>query len=310
MRTASIGSLQVSVIGLGCNNFGRGLDAAGTAAVVRAALEAGITFFDTSSNYGNGRSEALLAAALGGRRSEVVIATKFGIPVPGVDDEGGAAPAYIRRMAERSLRQLGTDYIDLYQLHRPDPGTPIAETLGALAELRETGKVREIGCSNLDGPALEEALDTARTRRLPSFLADQVEYSLAHRTPEASGLADLCRSRGVGLVPYYPLASGLLTGKLAAGETPTGRLSMERYQGFLTPGNFALVERLRRFAGDRHLTLPQVALGWLASRPEVPTVPAGAMTPEQVAANVQAADWRPTPADLAELDRLAPVADS
>lgn len=310
MRTASIGSLHVSVIGLGCNNFGRGLDAAGTAAVVRAALDSGISFFDTSSNYGGGRSEALLAAALGGRRSEVVIATKFGIPVPGIDDEGGASPPYIRRMVERSLRQLGTDYIDLYQLHRPDPETPIAETLGALADLVEKGIVREIGCSNLDTAALVEALDTARRLRLPSFLANQVEYSLAHRTPDTNGMTDLCRSRGVNLVPYYPLASGLLTGKVASGETPTGRLSMDRYRGFLTPENFALVDRLRHFADDRRLTLPQVALGWLAARPEVPTVPAGAMTPAQVESNVRAAEWEPTPTDLAELDRIAPVADS
>lgn len=305
MRTSRIGSLQVSVLGLGCNNFGRGLDEQGTRAVVDAALEAGITFFDTASNYGGGRSEDLLSRALGQRRSEVVIATKFGTPVPGLDDAGGAAPAYIQTMVERSLRQLRTDYIDLYQLHRPDPNTPIEATLEAMAELAEKGTVREIGCSNLDAGQLEEALDIARREDYPAFVANQVHYSLIHREPETNGLLDVCRSNGVGLVPYYPLAVGLLTGKVKAGETPTGRIGMDRYRHLRTAENFALVERLRPFAEARDLTLAQVALGWLMSRPEVPTVPAGAMNPEQLAANLGAVEWQPTSGDLVELDRIA-----
>ncbi|MFP3915819.1 MAG: aldo/keto reductase [Actinomycetota bacterium] len=305
MRTARIGVLEVSTLGLGCNNFGRGLDPDGTRAVVRAALDAGVTFFDTASNYGGGRSEDYLSRALGPHRSRVVIATKFGTPVPGRDDSGGAAPSYIERMVERSLRQLRTDYIDLYQLHRPDPRTPIEDTLETLAGLVEKGKVRQIGCSNLDASQLAEALAISSGRGFPRFVADQVHYSLIHRDPETDGLAEVCRAHNVGLVPYYPLAVGLLTGKVRPGERPGGRIGMERYRTFLTPENFAVVERLRVYARDRGLTPAQVALGWLMSRPEVPTVPAGAMTPEQLRSNLGAAEWEPTPEDLSELDRLS-----
>lgn len=305
MRTSPIASLEVSVVGLGCNNFGRGLDEAGAAAVVDAALEAGINFFDTSSNYGQGQSERFLGAALGSRRDQAVIATKFGQVVPGLEgDRGGAAPAYIEKMVERSLRQLGTDYIDLYQLHKPDPGTPIEATLETLAGLVEKGVVREIGCSNLDASLLTEALEASRRRGLPAFVANQMEYSLVHRQPETNGLLDVCREAGVALVPYYPLASGLLTGKVTPGEEPKGRLRMDRYQGFLTPENFQVVEGIRAFAQERGLTMPQVALGWLMNQPQVPTVPAGAMTPEQVRSNATAAQWEPTSEDLAELDRI------
>lgn len=304
MRTARIGTLEVTALGLGCNNFGRGLDEKGTRVVVDAALEAGITFFDTASNYGGGRSEAYLGEALGSRRRGVVIATKFGTPIPGMDDAGGGAPTYIERMVERSLRQLRTDYIDLYQLHRPDPNTPIEATLETLADLVEKGKVREIGCSNLDAVLLAEALEVSHGHGYPAFVANQVEYSLVHREPEIDGLLDVCRSWGVSLVPYYPLAVGLLTGKVTRGETPTGRLGMDRYRRFLTPENFMVVERLRSFAEARELTPAQVALAWLMSRSEVPTVPAGAMTTEQLASNLGAVEWQPTGEDLAELDRL------
>lgn len=304
MRMSRIGALEVSALGLGCNNFGRGLDENGTRAVVDAALEGGITFFDTASNYGGGRSEDFLSRALGPHRSQVVIATKFGTAVPGLDDTGGAAPAYIETMAERSLRQLRTDYIDLYQLHRPDPNTPIEDTLEAMAKLVDKGKVREIGCSNLDAGQLQEALDVSHREDHPVFVANQVHYSLIHRDPETDGLVEVCRANGVGLVPYYPLAVGLLTGKVKPGEAPTGRLGMDRYRHLRTPENFALVERLRPFAEKRDLTLAQVALGWLMSRPEVPTVPAGAMNPEQLASNLGAVEWRPTSGDLAELDQI------
>jgi aryl-alcohol dehydrogenase-like predicted oxidoreductase len=303
MRTATLGRLEISAIGLGCNNFGRGLDQSGADAVVHAALDAGITFFDTSSNYGGGQSEALLAHALGSRRDDVVIATKFGVPVTDADD-GGAAPDYVRRMLERSLRQLSTDRIDLYQLHKPDPATPIAATLEVLADAVRQGTVREIACSNLSAEQWAEALRVSDASGFPRFLANQVEYSLVHREPETDGLVDLCRAEGLALFPYYPLASGLLTGKLRKGEAPTGRLKMERYQGFLTERNFALVEGLRSFAAARGLTPVHVALGWLLAQPVVPSVPAGAMTPEQVRANAAVADWSPSADDLAELDRL------
>lgn len=303
MRRAMLGGLEVSVIGLGCNNFGRALDQDGTTAVVDAALDAGVVFFDTSDNYGNAQSETLLGRALGSRRSEVVIATKFGQALPGVL-EGGARPDYIRSAIRSSLRKLGTDYVDLYQLHWPDPETPIGETLHAMWSLVEEGLVREIGCCNLDATQLAEALDFADQHGGRLFVANQIEYSLLHRNPQSNGLTELALARGVGLLPYYPLTSGLLTGKAVKGETPVGRLSMDRYQKFLTDRNFAIVDRLRDFASARRLSMVQVALGWLVAQPEVPAVTPGATKPEQVVANVAAADWRPTPDDLAEIDAL------
>jgi aryl-alcohol dehydrogenase-like predicted oxidoreductase len=304
MRTAKIGSLEVSAIGLGCNNFGRALDASQSAEVVGAALDAGISYFDTASNYGEGRSESFLGAALGSRREDVVISTKFGVPVPGWAGSGGASPEYVRRAMERCLRELGTDYIDLYMIHLPDSGTPIRETLEVMSELVDEGKVRQIGCSNFDSEQLEEALDVSRENSLAGFVADQVEYSMVHREPETSGLSQLCIDRGVGLLPFYPLASGLLTGKTRRGEKPKGRLQMDRYQGFLTDRNFDIVEGIGAFAGERGISMVQVALGWLLAKEAVPSVTAGATTGAQVASNAKAADWEPTTDDLAELGRM------
>ncbi len=307
MRTASIGALEVSVIGVGCNNFGRALDSNGVQAVVDAALDAGMNFFDTSDNYGNGQSERLLAEALGTRRADVVIATKFGLEVPGEPGSGGAQPDYIRRAAHRSLSQLGTDWIDLYQLHKPDPNTPIEDTMGTLWELVDEGLVREIGCSNLDATQLVKALDTARDADQRAFVSNQIEYSLLHRAPEANGLTDVAGSRGVSLLPFYPLASGMLTGKASKGAELEGRLSMERYHRFLADENFEVVERLRPFAADRHLSMVQVALGWLLAQPRVPTVTPGATTPAQIHSNGAAARWFPTAEDLALLDEISPA---
>jgi aryl-alcohol dehydrogenase-like predicted oxidoreductase len=304
MRTASLGSLEISVIGLGCNNFGRALDADQSAKVVRAALDAGINHFDTASNYGEGQSEEFLGAALGGHREEVVIATKFGVPIAGWEGSGGARPDYIREVFQRSLDNLGTDYVDLYMLHKPDPETPIEDTLEVMHQLVDEGKVLEIGCSNLDVGQLEEALGVSTDRNWPSFISNQVEYSLAHREPETNGLSDFCRARGVGLLPYYPLASGLLTGKTRRGDEPKGRLRMDRYQGYLTETNFDLVERLAGYAGDRDLTMVQVALGWLLAQDVVPGVAAGATSADQVASNALAADWIPTAEDLAALEKV------
>ena len=204
MRTGTLGSLEVSVIGLGCNNFGRVLDQRGSADVVNAALDAGMTVFDTSDNYGEGRSESYLGAALGQRRGQVVIATKFGRPVSGVADSGGAAPRYIRKAVERSLGQIGTDYIDLYQLHLPDPEVPIEDTLVELNALVEEGKIRELGCSNLDANQLEDAARIAADRGLRPFLSNQIEYSLLHRVPELDGSIEACTRNGVGVLPYFP----------------------------------------------------------------------------------------------------------
>lgn len=310
MRYARIGGLEISVVGLGCNNFGRALDQEATTVVVDAALDAGVTYFDTASNYGNGQSERFLGTALGSRRDEVVVATKFGVPVPGVDGSGGARPDYVRAAAERSLRELGTDRIDLYQLHTPDPDTPIAETLGAMAQLVEQGKVLEIGCSNLDAAQTAEALAAADAGSLPRFISNQIHYSLLHREPEENGLEEVAAREGLALLPFYPLASGLLTGKARKGETPQGRLQMDRYQHFLTAANFAIVEGLRAFAEEREVSMVTVAIGWLLARPTVPSVTPGATRPEQIASNVEAAAWRPGAADLVEIERIVAGAAS
>lgn len=304
MRTANIGNLEVSVIGLGCNNFGRALDVAGSAVVVNAALDAGMNFFDTASNYGGGQSESFLGAALGSRRSEAIIGTKFGMPVPGIEGSGGARPAYVRESLERSLSELGTEYIDLFQLHYPDPKTPIEDTLGAMNGLVQEGKVRQIGCSNLSAAQLAKALTVSDDLGLAAFVSNQVEYSMVHRDPETDGLADLCGAQGVALLPFYPLASGLLTGKTQRGTVLEGRLAMDRYQRFLTDENFDLVDRLTGYARERNVSLVQVALGWLLSHEAVPSVTAGATKPEQVMSNALAAEWVPSATDLAELSAL------
>lgn len=303
MRKTRVGGLDVSVIGLGCNNFGRALDAEASREVVDACLDVGIDFFDTASNYGEGQSEAFLGAALGGRRDEVVIATKFGVPIPGWEGSGGAAPEYVRAATDRSLRELGSDYIDLLMIHFPDPDTPIEDTLGAMSELVAEGKVREIGCSNFDAAQLGEAVDAADALGL-SLICDQVHLSMVHRDPLNDGTLESARRLGVAVLPYYPLASGLLTGKVRRGQTPEGRLRSDRYQHFLTDENFDLVEALDAYATERDLSMVQVALGWLVALHGVPAVTAGATRPDQVRANAAAADWVPTADDLAELAGL------
>ena len=218
MQTRRIGSLEVSVVGLGCNNFGRRIDAGATAAVVHAALDAGVTLFDTADIYGNGKSEEFLGRALGPRRKDIVLATKFGGPMD--ERRRGARPDYVRRAVEDSLRRLGTDRIDLYQLHQPDTETPIGDTLGALDELVRAGKVREIGCSNFSVEQLRDAERAARPGAA-RFVSVQNEYSLLHRDPEGGVLAE-CERQGLAFIPYFPLASGLLTGN-TGGECPRHR---------------------------------------------------------------------------------------
>lgn len=305
MQTRTIGSLTVSVVGLGCNNFGGRLDERATAAVVDAALDAGITFFDTADIYGHTRSEEFLGRILEGRRERVVLATKFGMAVD--DDRKGAHPDYVRRAVEDSLGRLRTDHIDLYQLHQPDPAVPIGDTLGALQELVAAGKVREIGCSNFSVAQLREARDAAGSGA--RFVSVQNQFSLLHREPE-TGVLDECVREGLAFLPFFPLASGLLTGKYHRGRpAPKGsRLANRSNHRFLNEDNLAIVEGLRSFAESRGHTILELAFSWLAGRPAVASVIAGATKPEQIRANVAAAGWALTADDLAEIDRIAPVA--
>lgn len=301
MDTRKIGSLTVSVVGLGCNNFGPRLDADATRAVVDAALDAGVNFFDTADIYGKGQSEEFVGRALGSRRGEVVLATKFGMKMS--DELQGAAPAYVRRAVEDSLRRLGTDRIDLYQLHTPDPTVPIADTLGALDELVRAGKVREIGCSNFSVDQLREARDAAPGAR---FVSVQNEYSLFHRDPEG-GVLDECRAEGLAFIPYFPLASGLLTGKYRQGQAPpegTRITSGGRYENLLNDANLERVERLARYAEARGHTLLELAFAWLLARGEVVSVIAGATSADQIRSNAAAASWRMTEAERAEVAAL------
>lgn len=297
--------LVVSVVGLGCNNFGRRLDLDATRAVVDAAFDAGITFFDTADVYGE--SETFLGEALQGRRDDVVLATKFGNSLGGAlgpDWDARGSRRYVRKAVERSLRRLRTDHLDLYQLHGPDPATPIEETLAALTELVREGKVRYVGSSNLSAWQVADADWTARTSGLERFVSAQNHYNLLHREAEAE-LLPACERYGVGLLPYYPLANGMLTGKYRRGEAvESGRLAEARYSSYLSDRNFDAVEALAAFARERGIGVLDVAIGGLAARPAVASVIAGATRPEQVRANGAAAAWRPDADDLARLDAI------
>ena len=285
----TIGSLSVSVVGIGCNNFGARLDARATTGVVHAALDAGVNFFDTADIYGATQSEIFLGQALRDRRDEAVVATKFGMPID--DTHFGAKPAYVREACEASLRRLGTDHIDLYQLHYPDESVPIADTLGALAELVAAGKVREIGCSNLSADQLRAAKTAAGEH--PAFVSLQNQYSLLAREVEDDGVLDTCRDLGLAFLPYYPLANGLLTGKVRPGEPiPEGtRLSLmapERSVHWLSAAFQAKVGALLEYAAEIDVPILALAFSWLVSHPEVASVIAGASSPDQVRANVAA----------------------
>jgi aryl-alcohol dehydrogenase-like predicted oxidoreductase len=300
--------LEVSLVGLGANNFGGRIDLAASRQVVDKALDLGVTLIDTADVYGNkGGSEACLGQILGERRKNVVLATKFGLPM---DDSGklrGASGRYIVQAVEASLRRLKTDWIDLYQLHRPDAQTPIEETLRALDDLVKAGKVRLIGCSNLSAAQLEAAQQTAQKNHLTAFICCQDEYSLLERGPEKDLLA-VMRQYGLGLLPYFPLASGLLTGKYRHdAPLPSGtRLAQNppRGGGVLSERNWRLVEALSAFAAARGHTILELAMSWLASRSYVPSIIAGATRPEQVEQNVAAIGWALSADDLAEIDRI------
>jgi aryl-alcohol dehydrogenase-like predicted oxidoreductase len=310
MQQRKLGNVgpDVSLVGLGANNFGGRIDLAASRRVVDKALDLGITLIDTADIYGNkGGSEECLGQILGPRRKTVVLATKFGLPM---DDSGklrGASRRYIMQAAEASLRRLKTDWIDLYQLHRPDTQTPIEETLRALDDLVKAGKVRFIGCSNLSGAQLQEAQAVAEKNHLAAFICCQDEYSLLERTLEKDLLAVISKN-GMGLLPYFPLASGLLTGKYQHGAPlpPGSRLANgpPRGGGVLNARNWRMVEALSAFATARSHTLLELAMSWLASRPYVPSIIAGATRPEQVEQNVAAVGWTLSADDLAEIDRI------
>jgi len=298
--------LTVSTVGLGCNNFGRRLDQEGTDAVVRQALDGGITLFDTADIYGRGASEEMLGLALGSERESVVVATKFGMDMQGANgpDWGvRGSRRYIRKAVEASLRRLCTDWIDLYQLHRPDPQTPIEETLAALDELVREGKVRYLGSSNLTGWQVIDADWTARAAGTSRFISAQNEYSLLERDVEDE-LVPACEHVGVGLLPFFPLASGLLTGKYRRGEPAPAGTRLAGMGDRLGSADWDTVEAIGAYAAERGLRPIDVAVGGLAAQPAVASVIAGATRPEQVVENVRAGLWEPTPEDLVRLDEI------
>ena len=301
MDTRPLGGsgLQTSVIGLGCNNFGRRIDLDGTRAVVDEALEQGITFFDTANTYGRGQSEEYLGEVLQGRRDRVVLATKFGMDMGDGKGPRGSR-AYIQQAIEASLRRLRTDVIDVYWYHKPDGQTPIAETLETLDELVRAGTVRAIGASNFDAAQIQEADTIARERGLTPFTAIQNEYSLLVREAEEDALP-VCQRLGLGFVPFFPLASGLLTGKYRPGEAgPQGARLSDRDQ-VATEEQFALIGALQEYAGAHDVSLLDVAIGALLANETVSSVIAGATRPDQVRANAAAARWHPSAEDVAAL---------
>lgn len=316
MESRSIGSLSVSRVGLGCNNFGRKLDQTDSTSVVNAALEAGVTFFDTADAYGQGdqdfsgrgTSEEFLGTALGARRPKAVIATKFGLPMSDTDEtmRGGGA-AWVKEACEGSLRRLGTDYIDLFQLHFPDESTDISETLGALNELVVEGKVLEIGCSNFSAEQLREAAAVSSTNGSAALRSGSNEYSLLRREVEADVLP-ACSALEMSFLPFFPLASGLLTGKYAKGApAPEGtRLAVWQPREHQTLDDDVLdhVERLSKVAAQSAHTILELAFSWLLARPQVASVIAGATSPDQIRANVAAASWDLSDDELAAVDAV------
>jgi len=313
LRNLGNSGLKVSAVGLGCNNLGGRLDRDGTLKLIPAAIDLGITLFDTADSYPVGRpgvSEELLGEALGPRRRDVVIATKFANAMgPGETMRGGSR-RWIMTAVEGSLRRLGTDWIDLYQMHFPDPGTPIDETLRALDDVIRAGKVRYIGCSNFAGWQIATARAVSRELGINAFASDQDEYSLLVREVERE-IIPAARANGMGFLPYFPLASGLLTGKYRRNAAlPQGaRITAAKVfqDNYLTDENWQIVERLEDFALTRGKTLLDLAVSWLLANPVVSSVIAGATRPEQLAANVAASEWTLTADELATVDRLSPL---
>ena len=296
LRNLGQSGLKTSLAGLGCNNFGMTIDEAASEQVVKTALDAGINFFDTADCYGGGNSEVFLGRALGARRQEAIVSTKFGVPMGEGPFMQGGSRRYCLQASEASLTRLGTDYIDVLILHIPDPNTPIAETLDAMNSLVDQGKVRYIGCSNLAGWQISDAAWTAKDQGLRSFVTAQNEWSLINRSVEAE-IVPACAHHGLGLLPYFPLASGALTGKYKRGEAPSadsryggaGKAMFESMYGhFVADDTLARVETLEKIAAQAGIGLIELALSWLASQPVVSSVIAGATRPEQVEMNAKA----------------------
>ena len=309
-RNLGKSGLKVSVLGLGANNFGWWIDEQRSAVVLNHALELGINYIDTADWYDMGRSEEYLGRALKGRRTEVLIATKYGQPMgEGPNDRGGSR-WYIMRAVEASLKRLGTDYIDLYQMHWPDPTTPIEETLRALDDVVKAGKVRYIGCSNFAGWQLSEAMWTSRVNSLNSFMTVQPRYNLFERQIEQE-LVPCCKAHGVGVIPWGPLAGGFLTGKYRRGEKTTpaegetqSKAYTELYSGVITEANWDRLEKLKAFAETRGHTVSDLAIAWLLAHPWVPSVIAGATKPEQLNANLVGASWKLTPEEKTGIEQI------
>lgn len=311
MESRTIGSLTVSVVGLGCNSFGTTfgtpVDEEGTRHTVHAALDAGITLFDTADIYGE--SEVFVGKALGSRRDEIVLATKFGGQIGKDPANKGASARWIEQAVENSLRRLGTDRIDLYQLHFPDPNTPFEETLTALDNLVKAGKVREIGSSNLSGSQIDEAEALSREKGLARFVSAQNDLSLL-RQRTIDDVVPACVRNDVAVIPYSPLASGLLTGKYKRGQAPAegtrlAHLTPEQQERSLSDKTMGRIERLDQFARDHGHTLIELAFGWLLAQPNLASVIAGATRPDQIASNVAACGWKMTPDEVSEAANLA-----
>lgn len=303
--------LKVSAVGLGCMNFGLMCDQAAVNAIVDAALDAGVTFFDVADIYGgpHGAAESLLGKALGARRGSIVLATKFGAKRGsrgGAADRGGSRE-YIVKAVEDSLTRLGTDYIDLYQHHFPDAGTPVEETLRALEDLVRAGKVRHVGCSNYDGAQLKAATIAAKAGKFAGFVSAQNRYSLLHRAIE-SDLVPIAQGQQIGIIPYFPLESGLLSGKYRRGEAPGADTRFGKWKGggsFVSEARWAIVGNLENYGAGIGHSLLDLAIGWLVAQPYVSSVIAGVTNPDQIRQNVQAAAWAPTPEQVAKIGELA-----
>lgn len=317
MKTRRLGRFDVSVVGLGCNNFGMRCDEKQTEAVVDAAIDSGINFFDTADVYGGTLSEQYLGKAIGSRRDDVILATKFGNRVTEmvgkefkqIEDSGGGSLKWITRAVEDSLRRLSTDRIDLYQMHIPAGDVPIQETLEALTRLVKEGKVVEIGCSNFRGDQIEESIKVSQDGGLAEWVSAQNHYNLLYRQVEAE-VIPACERLHLGMLPYFPLASGVLTGKYVRGAplpegTRLAAMPKERTERFLSDRNFDVIEKLAKFAIERGHTLLELAISWLAAKPAVASVIAGATKPEQVRSNVAAASWDLTKEEVEEIDSIS-----
>jgi aryl-alcohol dehydrogenase-like predicted oxidoreductase len=310
-RNLGKSGLKASFLGLGANNFGWWIDEHASATVINHALEIGINYIDTADMYDNGRSEEFVGRILRGRRTEVLIATKFAMPMgEGVNGQGGSR-WYVMRAVEASLRRLETDYIDLYQMHQPDPTTPVEETLRALDDLVKAGKVRYIGCSNFAAWQLSEALWTSRVSNLNSFVTVQPKYNLFERQIEQE-LVPCCKAHGVGVIPWGPLAGGFLTGKYRRGEQPPAtapgarpaKAFLHLYSTVMTDANWDRLEKLDAFAKGRGHSVAELAIAWLLSHPWLSTVIAGATRPEQLDANLAGTEWKLTAEEVAQIEQI------